>query len=287
MDERDRRRAERLEAELAAHGPLEPPWARYPWIKSGSIGWRMGDGEHYAMLWGRFCRTHLAGVDTLIAHLQQHPRAPRSWRRSLRWMLAAAGGGPDDDAHAAALDAQIDAAGLLGDDVAYAVHIRNLERAGGVTAPWTWRSCATPEDALRYSAREVGWWARWLATACPDRAAWRAQAPAAPAAWAEIEAVLAGAPPAPIWTGLDHGAGALIAAMLPHGPLPPPWLGGHPPLDEIHWSPPHDDRDRWAWWVVHTFDDAASWAGYLAPWPPPPPWRAALDDALIGDRFDR
>ena len=33
-----------------AEPELEPPWAAYPWIRYGSIGWRMGCGEDYLIV---------------------------------------------------------------------------------------------------------------------------------------------------------------------------------------------------------------------------------------------
>jgi hypothetical protein len=76
---------------------------------------------------------------------------------------------------------------------------------------------------------------------------------------------------------LTGGAEHLIPLMVAHGALPPPWLGGHPPRDVIRYDDDAaDDIDRWAWWLFATFDDRASWRSYLARWPPPPPWQAAV-----------
>jgi hypothetical protein len=49
-------RLERLEKELLEQGrtsPL-PPWLKYPSIPRYSIGWRMGGGESYLMVWWRW-----------------------------------------------------------------------------------------------------------------------------------------------------------------------------------------------------------------------------------------
>ena len=43
--------AKAVAAELAEHGTLVPPWAKYPQIPYGSIGWRMGSGEWYLWTW--------------------------------------------------------------------------------------------------------------------------------------------------------------------------------------------------------------------------------------------
>ena len=294
-DAHARRRAEQLEAALAG-GELEPPWAKYPWMIHGSIGWRMGSGESYQMLWGDFVSTRLTSMAITLAYLQRHPPAPRTWCGTLVWLLERIERGDDgeeeddddgdDDgeespAHAA-LRAQIEAAGLVGDDVAYPVFLRNVLDHGGLTAPWTWRVASeSPAMAWRYATREVGWWARWLATECPDRAAWLDAQPAPPASWAAVvDAVRAGTSDAS-WATLDGGAERLIPATVAHAALPPPWLGGHPPRAGIEWDEGADDRDRWAWWVFDTFEDLASWRAYLARWPPPPAWQVALSEILF------
>lgn len=290
-DAQSRRRAARLEAALAS-GELEPPWSKYPWIIRGSIGWRMGIGESYQILWGDFVRQNLTDKAATIAYLQRHPPAPRTWRDTLvRWLARFDDGATDDDdddddddnespAHAALL-AQIEAAGLVGDDVAYPVFLRNALREGGMTVPWTWPGSDDPAAAWRYSTREVGWWARWLATECADRAAWLAAQPAPPAPWATVVAAVRAGTADVSWATLDGGAARLIPATVAHAALPPPWLGGHPPSDEIEWHENADDRDRWAWWVHDTFEDATSWRAYLERWPPPPAWQAALAENLF------
>ena len=40
-------------AEWASLVQMEPPWAKYPDIPAGAVGWRMGDGEDY---YNRFYR---------------------------------------------------------------------------------------------------------------------------------------------------------------------------------------------------------------------------------------
>lgn len=48
--------AEAIATELGAHGTLVPPWAKYPEIPRGSIGWRMGMGEWYLDMFRRWWR---------------------------------------------------------------------------------------------------------------------------------------------------------------------------------------------------------------------------------------
>lgn len=173
--------------------------------------------------------------------------------------------------------AQIDPLGLVGDDVAYPVYVRNAQRDGGMTAPWRWRGAESPAKGWRYLTREIGWWARWLATECADRTAWLDAQPAPPEAWSPVVAAVRGRRADPAWTSLTGGAERLIPLTVVHGALPPPWLGGHPPRDAIvHDDSQADDVDRWAWWLFATFDDPASWCSYLARWPPPPAWQTAV-----------
>lgn len=312
------RRASQLAAALAEGKELEPPWARYPWIPRGSIGWRMGSGESYEMLWGDFVDEKVRSLDDALAYLRRHPKAPRSWGEWIAGWLASfddelLDDDDADDAERAGEDVEdddfedddfededdeddeeeevlywtafVEAEGLTGDDVAYPVFVRNALAAGGMTAPWTWRGAVdTPDSAMRYSPRELGWWARWLAQGCATReereAHLAAQAPP-PAEWqpvvAELRAMWASGAAPPAWADLTSGGRALVPAMVFHGELPPPWTGDHPPIQDVEWEEDSDDRHRWAWWVFETFEDKASWFAYLARWPQPPKWRRALD----------
>lgn len=323
----DERRADRLAAALAEQGgELQPPWAHLPWISRWSIGWRMGTGEDYAMMWSDFSDEKIHGLTEALAYLRRHPRAPRTWADWLAYWLSdverraeleADDDGDDnddsDDSDDEAADemftegdddveldlygfdddddeddeetaywlAFVDAEGLTGDDVAYAVFVRNALAKGGMTAPWTWRGASDgPDPALRYSARELGWWARWVAQECADLAAYLASQAAPPPSWADTVAAIASRQASP-WLTLTSGAVSLIPAMTLDGALPPPWTGGHPPIDDVDWEDDADDRHRWAWWVFESFEDAASWRAYLDRWPPPPPWRDKLHGVLF------
>jgi hypothetical protein len=71
--------ADYLARELAEQGrttPL-PPWVRYPDIERFSIGWRMGYGESYVMLWGSWAegRSH----DELVAYLREFAPIPANF----------------------------------------------------------------------------------------------------------------------------------------------------------------------------------------------------------------
>lgn len=345
----EERRAARLAAALAEQGgELEPPWARFPWISRYSIGWRMGMGESYSMLWSDFAEK-ITTPDEALAYLRRHPPAPRTWADTVAHWLGqierdraeAAEDEEDDelDAVAAQLKDELDddeddelyneddydeedlEAGdddadfddedheemqdtadevhwipillrerLVTDDAAYPVFVRNARAAnpaGHLPAPWAGRGDPDPKSALRYSARELGWWARWLFEERIDFSSYLTTQPPPPAAWQPIVASISSRPataaPAPstLWRTLDGGAASLLPAMVQLGALPPPWLGDHPPIADIEWEDDSDDRHRWAWWVFDTFEDTASWRAYLERWPPPPAWRDALQGYLF------
>ncbi len=63
--------------ELAAHGAMVPPWHKHPDIPSGSIGWRMGDGEWYLWMWHRWWESVVEPARA--AYRAQWP-APEEWR---------------------------------------------------------------------------------------------------------------------------------------------------------------------------------------------------------------
>lgn len=286
---------------------LEPPWASFPEIPQGSIGWRMGDGEEYIYRWFDFVREHWLDQASAMAYLRRHPPAPVRWRSFLMGHLADADRRAHPDrpplpalAREAAnviLLASLQDQGLIADDAAYPVFVRNHLVDGELPPPWTRPGFGeSPELVLRYTSRTVGWWARWLATQCPDRDAYLDRHPA-PDAWSSTVAQLR-AGRATAWQTLGGGAPSLIAAAALEGLLPPPWTGGHLPLDrDVSWrmanddeanedadeadTPVADDRDRWHWWVVATFDDPASWHAYLERWPPTEAWREPLTRAPL------
>ncbi len=281
---------------------LEPPWSRFPELPHGSLGWRMGYGEEYLYRWFDFTRDHWRDQASALAYLRRHPPAPYRWRFFLMSQLddASHRANPDHppapelarEAAGVVLLATVKEHGLLAVDAAYPAFVRNQVVNGDLPPPW--RSYG-PEKTLRYAARELGWWARWLGTECPDLLAYLDRHPPPPS-WASITAQLrAGTSTA--WQTLEGGSASLIPAMVQHGMLPPPWTGGHPPLGrDISFeaaddapqpvarsvAPPGpdtqlaDDRDRWMWWVLPTFDDEESWNAYLERWPPTEAWREPL-----------
>jgi hypothetical protein len=266
-----------LQEHLAASGEPEPAWARCPWLECGSIGWRMGYGEGWLELVGHYLCTRLHGPAEMLAYLHRHPPAPRTWHDAVVGMLALAEGSDGDDPDVAArLGAQVLAEGLTADDAAYPVYVRNELVGGALPAPWT--SDRLPQ--LRHGARTLGFWARWVAQAGRDRAAYLAGQPPAPRRWRHVsEAVRTGDPGRP-WARLRDRVG-LVVALAATGTIPPPWSAGHPALARVSYDDGADARHAWAWWLHSVFDDRASLAAYLAALPPPPDWDRALREEII------
>jgi protein-tyrosine-phosphatase/N-acetylglutamate synthase-like GNAT family acetyltransferase len=65
--------------ELAASGTLVPPWQKYPEIPRGSIGWRMGGGEFYMWMWGRWFES-LTDAERAGYIAVWEPKAPPEWK---------------------------------------------------------------------------------------------------------------------------------------------------------------------------------------------------------------
>lgn len=249
---------------------LEPPWAAFPWIPAGSIGWRMGSGEGYLIEWGDYVEGACPSVEAAIEYLQRHLPAPRTWRSWIAGWLGRLAGDEDDDeseSDASPWDDRVEEEGLVAEDAAYPVFVRNALREGGLAVPWA-SDRETLRGALRYSARELGWWARWLATECPDRGAYLDAQPPPGDEWVMVErSARTGVAAVPYETG---GLEALVCTLAATGTLPPAWVAGHAPRGEIEYGDDADDRDRWLWWATSTFEDAASWRRYLAAWPAAP-----------------
>lgn len=50
-------------------GDVEPAWSKFPLIKAGSIGWRMGSGESWLWLWSH----HIEQLGTPESWVRMRP----------------------------------------------------------------------------------------------------------------------------------------------------------------------------------------------------------------------
>ncbi|MGC4896943.1 hypothetical protein [Micromonospora sp. DT31] len=67
--------------QLDAHGRVLPPWRAYPQIEPFRIGWRMGDGEWYLMVWWHWWESASMDEGERIAYFRAD-EPPREW---LNW----------------------------------------------------------------------------------------------------------------------------------------------------------------------------------------------------------
>lgn len=74
---------EAIAEEVRKHGTLLPPWLRYPDIHPYDLFWRMGAGESYVMMFGRWSERR--SRDEWIAYLRAHAPIPSAW---VEWAAA-------------------------------------------------------------------------------------------------------------------------------------------------------------------------------------------------------
>lgn len=260
---------------IDARGDVAPPWARHPEIPSGSIGWRMGYGESWLMLWHAWLSRQPTDRAWRLAYLRRHPPAPRTWDRTAIDVLA-----PDRDAAEdveAALLAELEAAGAIGDDVA--ILAWEALHGDAPAAPWIGRGDeATVAESARYGARELDFWARWCASRRQrgELERWLSAAPPAPPGWQALrDAAARGRADDPTGRSAYERLGVLLAA---HGHAPAPWTLGEPPKslrgktgDTVTYA------DAWHLWVLERFDDTPTWRRYLdSQGPIPRAWAGAI-----------
>lgn len=77
MGEIDRQLDEAIERELAEYGELLPLWIKYPDLPDGSIGWRMGSGEFYAMTFSRWWAR--VPHEERLSYFQRYLPIPLEW----------------------------------------------------------------------------------------------------------------------------------------------------------------------------------------------------------------
>lgn len=272
-----------IDENLDAHGDLEPPWARYPEIGAGSIGWRMGGGEGWWHGWSHWLCRLPDDQESRVAYLRRHPPAPRSWSGSVVSVLDPSLSDDGDmtdeeDDRWTAVEAVLEREGLLGDDVAI---IAWLARGEPLTAPWVAeRDIAT---MTRYGARGLTFFVRWAAKARREGRleAWLSAAGQPSRRWTKfVETLRRGA----LSTNLPRDAREQLALFLAvRGGWPPlPWTRGEAPAamarrfkDTVPYA------GAWAEWAGDVFDDRTTFSAYLATGPQPSTaWRQALEEAL-------
>ncbi len=256
--------------ELDVHGDLAPPWARYPEIPNGSIGWRMGGGEGWLMMWWQWLARLPTDRAVRLAYLRRHPPAPRSWTRSAMSVID-----PDfeddfedegDDEVADALDerrrslrSELEQAGVLVDDAAIGAW---LLRNDPPRAPWVGEGSVA--GAVRYGARALNFFVRWaVARRAEGRlASWLEAVPPPPRGWRAVhDALASGRAPAALPRDAREQLAILLAAQ---GDPPPPWTRGEPPAAiEQQFEEDTTYAGAWSEWATDSFDDASSWTAYL------------------------
>ncbi len=290
---------QQIDASLDARGDIAPPWARCPDIPLGSIGWRMGFGEHWMMLWHTWLSRQPSDRAWRIEYLRRHPPAPRRWADTVACVLDPGWDDLDDEDEDDDEDddeerdefVELRALGLIRDDAAFLAWRRLHGDAPRV--PWADPSYPrTLADAAMYGGRELTFFTRW----CAQR-----RAAGTLDAWLDADGRAA---PAPIWRPVDRalrtgtcpddlvdrlagdGWTALALTLAADGLARAPWRLGQSVASLRDDDDDDDDdavsyADAWSWWTFESFDDRASLRAYLdAQGPAPDEWSEALSRAL-------
>ena len=198
----------------------------------------------------------------------------------LAWRFLPEGSREDTSAREALRKRFVDE-GVIGVDVGFGLWVRHRERKGGIAAPWSGRRDLF--TALRFRARELGFWARWGAESTEEeRAQWMAAQPSPDEVWQPVARAFASR----VGESVGEIAGDLVVELAASGTLAPPWTRGAPPdLAGRHGTLNYDAdapyAAKWAWWVRNVHDDVDTWRRYLGAWPPPPSdWDTALGQVL-------
>jgi len=69
--------AEAIATELRDKSALLPPWRKHPNIPRYSIGWRMGYGDHYLMVWWQWAAEQ--SKEALLDSFRAHAPIPVEW----------------------------------------------------------------------------------------------------------------------------------------------------------------------------------------------------------------
>lgn len=274
MDWKERCRS-RLGGYLDARGDLAPPWERFPVYERYTIGWRMGSGEDWLLLWSVFLEQLGPDSETRMAYLRRHPPAPINWADTVHHVLHPMDSGddePDPDV-AAGRRAALLAQGLIASDASYRIWLGQQSELW-----WPWDRHGTPESAARHNVREFWFWSRWAAE-LRTSGAW--VPPAAPDVWASCAHALESGDAGPI----DPEQGLLsLARQLCAGYVTAPWQVGLPLADFADSFA--DDMgcvDAFRLWGMSVFDDAEQLRRYLDEVGLPPEWEAWVAGQLPTD----
>ncbi|XYH93539.1 hypothetical protein ACMHYB_37590 [Sorangium sp. So ce1128] len=269
----------RLREHLDPRGDLAPPWERFPDYERHTIGWRMGAGEDWIGLWGVFLEQLARDPETRIAYLRRHPPAPVSWADAVHEVLYPTERGEDDDgdeddpAAAAQRRSALLAQGLIASDVAFTTWLAQQQ---GVR--WPWQHNDTPEEAARYSTRELWFWSRQVAE-LRRGSGWAP--PAVPGGWRACAHALESGDAGPV----DPRQGLLtLARLLCAGHVKAPWQLG---LELADFADSYDDDmgyvDAFRLWGMSAFDDACQLRRYLEATRAPSDWEAWVAEQLPVD----
>lgn len=270
----------RLAEHLDPNGDLAPPWERFPTYERYTIGWRMGTGEDWLVMWRIFLDDLDPAYEVRLAYLKRHPPAPVTWASWVYAILHPDDEDEDDEDEddedddleeearvAAERRAALLELGVVASDVAYPTWLRQQQ-----TMVWPWTNSEMPENAARYWTRDLWFWSRRVTELRADP---RWTPPPVPDAWQPCASPLA--------TGeagsLDLRRGLLsLAQILSAGEVVPPWKLGLT-LDDFADSFDEDMGyvDAFRLWGMSAFDDRdqmrryldatgmpESWAGWVA-----------------------
>ena len=258
-----------IAAEVHAHGVVRPPWTRYPDLPAGCIGWRMGAGEAWLSLWGRWLDRQTWPRDQRMAYLQRYP-APKTWD-----LLAVSALEPeldvDDDDRTITVAEEIEKAGGIGIDVAYAA----WKALHGARPPMPWSDGCSVTAAARFDCRPLWFVARWAREQREQASDTPFSVARSPWSWRGFRSALESgrAPSALPWRARTKLAVLIAAEVNP----PAPWTLGAPASSMTgaagEWV---SYADAWRSWVLQAIDDAPTYRGYLAKQPPPAEWTDPL-----------
>ena len=77
---------EAIAVELRERGAMLPPWRRYPDMHPYSIGWRMGGGEWYLMIWSQWAAGR--SQEEQVGYFRGYAPIPVEWAD---WVAGALG----------------------------------------------------------------------------------------------------------------------------------------------------------------------------------------------------